>query len=90
MINENIIISDKISLLDALKIMDITQRKLLIICEGKRFIGVISIGDIQRAILRKQELTHPVMQYARKHITIASDTDDLESVKAKMRSDKIE
>lgn len=90
MINENIIISDKITLLDALKIMDSTRRKLLIVCEGKRFIGVISIGDIQRAILRKLELDRPVMEYARTEITIALDTDDLEKVKAKMRSDKIE
>lgn len=90
MINENIIISDKISLLDALKIMDSTRRKLLIVCEGKKFLGVISIGDIQRAILRKQELTHPVMEYARTEITVAQVTDDLEKVKTMMLSDKIE
>jgi len=90
MINEDIIISEKISLLDALKIMDSTRRKLLIVCTGKRFIGVISIGDIQRAILSKRELTHPVMEYARTEITVAQVTDDLEKVKAKMRSDKIE
>ena len=90
MINDNIIISDKITLLDALKIMDATRRKLLIVCEGKRFLGVISIGDIQRAILSKRELNSPVMEYARTVITIAHITDDLEKVKDKMRSEKIE
>ena len=90
MINENIIISKELSLLDVLGVMDKTNRKLLIVCEGNKFLGVISIGDIQRALLKKKELSSPVSEFTRTIITYASVTDDLDKVKAKMLSDKIE
>ena len=90
MINKNIIISDKISLIDSLSIMDDTNRKLLIVCEGKKFLGVISIGDIQRAILNKQNLSQSVSSVARQKVTYALESDDIEKVKAKMRKEKIE
>ena len=90
MINENIIISYDLSLLDVLGVMDKTNRKLLIVCEGKKFLGVISIGDIQRALLKKKDLSLPVSEFARTIITYASVIDDLDKVKAKMLSNKIE
>lgn len=90
MINSNIIISKKISLLESLKIMDQTNRKLLIVCDGNVFCGVISIGDIQRAILKKQDLSFPVSIFVRKKVTYAFTTDDMEKVKSKMREEKIE
>ena len=90
MINTNIIISNNISLIDSLNIMDQTNRKLLIVCDGDKFLGVISIGDIQRAILTKQDLTLPVSRFVRKKITYAFVTEDMEKVKSKMREEKIE
>ena len=77
-------------MLDALNIMDQTERKLLIVCEGKKFLGVISIGDVQRAILKKQKLSQPVSKFIRKKIIYASATDNMEKVKSKMREKKIE
>ncbi len=90
MINKEIIISKDISLLESLNIMDQTNRKLLIVCEMNTFLGVISIGDIQRAILQKKDLSLPVSSYLRETVTYASSSDDLEKVKAKMREEKIE
>lgn len=90
MINDNIIISNELSLLDVLGVMDKTNRKLLIVCDGKRFIGVISIGDIQRALLKKKNLSLSVSEFTRTVITYASVTDDLDIVKARMLSEKIE
>lgn len=90
MINSNIIITSGISLLDSLNIMDQTNRKLLIVCEEEKFVGVISIGDIQRAILKKQDMTLPVSAFIRKKVTYASAAEDREAVKAKMRKEKIE
>lgn len=90
MINRNIIINNKVSLLDSLNTMDKTNRKLLIVCEGENFQGVISIGDIQRAILNKQDLSLPVSNFVREKVTYALTTDDMESVKARMREEKIE
>lgn len=70
--------------------MDQTNRKLLLVCDGMKFIGVISIGDVQRAILNKRELSLPVIEFIRKKVTYALWTDDLEAVKTRMRNEKIE
>ena len=88
--NDRIIISDKISLLDALGIMDENNRKLLVVCDNNMFIGVVSIGDIQRAILKKMDLSLPVSNIIRKKVTYASVSDDIEKVKARMKEEKIE
>ena len=70
--------------------MDQTNRKLLIVCDNEKFLGVISIGDIQRAILNKQDLSLPVSTFVRKKITYALSTDDMEKVKSRMHEEKIE
>lgn len=90
MINNAIIISRDATLLDALKQMDREAKKLLIVCENRFFIGVISIGDIQRALLRKIELTTPIETVLRKKITVASSNDDIDQIKSIMKKDRIE
>ena len=76
--NTNLIINKEKTLLDVLKIMDTIDRKLLVICENNRFIGVISIGDIQRAILNKQNLSAKVVDYVRSDIIYARVNDSPE------------
>lgn len=90
MINEKIVISAEVRLLDALEIMDETNRKLLIVCEGLHFLGVISIGDIQRAILAKRDLMEPVKNFLRKKVTFAYDYQNVEIIKQNMQQGKIE
>lgn len=90
MISSDIIISNNLSLLDSLIIMDQTNRKLLIVCEGDKFLGVISIGDVQRAILKKRDMSLPVSMFIREKVTYALATEDMERVKSKMREEKIE
>ena len=48
------------SILDALKIMDSSKTKLLFVFEGDKFEGLLTIGDIQRAILKDVNLTSSV------------------------------
>lgn len=88
--NRDIIISNKMTLMEALSVMDKTNRRLLIICDGEIFVGVISIGDIQRALLDKQDLSNPVKNYGRNIITYASTDDDIGAVKELMRKNRIE
>lgn len=90
MINEKIVISADIRLLDVLEIMDKAERRLLIVCEGKAFLGVISIGDIQRAILAKRDLQEPVRNFLRKKVTFARDHEDVGQIKRIMQQKKIE
>ena len=50
---EKIKVSSDCLIIDALKLMDSLSRKLLIVMDGKFFLSVLSIGDIQRAIINK-------------------------------------
>ena len=66
------------SLLSALQQMDSIGRKLLIVVKEKRVHSLISIGDIQRAIIAKTDLDTPVSDVLRKDVRIAKVTDNLE------------
>ncbi|MCI8888529.1 MAG: NTP transferase domain-containing protein [Hungatella sp.] len=90
MIKSDQIIDGRVSLIEALNIMDTRDRKLLLICDGGLLQGVISIGDIQRALLGKKELSLSVLEFVRPDITVAYDDDDIESIKAKMCRERIE
>lgn len=90
MINNDIIISKDVSLLDALSVMDTVNRKLLIVCDHGKFLGVISVGDVQRALLKKQDLTLPVVQFIREDVDYSSVNEDRDFVKKRMREYRIE
>lgn len=78
------------SILFALKKMDILERKLLIIIKNDKFIGLLSIGDLQRAILKNLSLETPVKQLIRDDLKVAYVNDDIEKVKADMIELRIE
>ena len=62
----NFIIESNTTMLEALKIMDKLKLKLLIVMENNLFESVLSIGDIQRAIIASRTLTTPVSEILRK------------------------
>jgi dTDP-glucose pyrophosphorylase len=72
------------TILEALKKMDVLQVKLLFVFEDNSFKGLLSIGDIQRAIIRNESLETPVKNIIRKDITVAYTSEDDQSIKAKM------
>lgn len=84
------IISPCATLIEALRHMDEIGKKLLIICEGKKFIGVISIGDIQRALLSKDDLSENVRGYIREDIIFAYVNDSIIKIKKMMQEERIE
>ena len=86
----NIIISSDITLMEAMTIMDREKCRLLVICDGDIFKGVISIGDIQRAILKKFDFFTPVTHLTRSKVTFATTEDNIELVKSNMRKNRIE
>lgn len=80
----NNLIPPDTTILSALKIMDAINQKLLIIVEGEKFIGVLSIGDIQRAIINQKNLDAPVTDILRSIITVANVNEPEESIRRKM------
>jgi dTDP-glucose pyrophosphorylase len=78
------IIAPNDTILSALKRMDTIYQKLLIILNREDFIGLVSIGDIQRAIIRNISLDTPVIEIIRHNPRIATLETDFESIKKQM------
>lgn len=73
------------SLLSSLKQMDILGVKsLLVINENDLFVGILSIGDIQRAIIRNVSLESSVSYLLRPNPRIASPSTPLNQIKQQM------
>lgn len=73
------------SILSALKQMDVLKGKLLIVLQKGLFLSVLSIGDIQRAIIDNISLDTNVLKILRKDVRVANSSDDMVQVKAHMR-----
>ncbi len=81
---KNRIISKQATILDALKKMEALDKKLLIVLNDETFEGLISAGDIQRAIIQNKPLNTQIKQIQRKSIRVARPNDAFEMVKQMM------
>ena len=80
----NRIVQTNQSIIHAMKKMDIEKIKLLFIFENNRFKGLLTIGDIQRAILKDVDLSLPIITIFNSSKIYAKDTDTLDCIKRKM------
>ncbi len=80
---EELSISLNSTILDAIKRMDQLKRKLLIVVKDDKFYSLLSIGDIQRAIIKGIGFDNPIEKILRTKtkIKVARTEDDLNSVK---------
>lgn len=63
------IIDQNANLLDALKQMDAIDKKLLLVFDESKFVNILSVGDIQRAILKNYALNTPIKKYFKRKYT---------------------
>lgn len=77
-------IESSASLTTALKKMDKERTKLLIVGSKKKFEGLISIGDLQRTIIRNIDLNSPIASILRTDIIVATKGENSENIKNKM------
>lgn len=78
------------SIIRALKIMDAQKVKLLYVYDNDVFVSILTIGDIQRAIIANVDLNasiRGILDFDKKY---ASPSDSLEDIKQKMLSLKAE
>jgi dTDP-glucose pyrophosphorylase len=73
------------SIIAALKQMDEKKQKLLLVLDEGLFYSLLSIGDIQRAIIANVPLEEPISKILRPEVRVAKDTDEKEQIKAHMR-----
>ena len=74
------------SIINALKQMDDEHVKVLLVMDGKQFVGLLTIGDIQRAILRNvsTDMCIKTILDSNKEYSFLSDSKEV--IKKKMMS----
>lgn len=72
------------TIIEALKKMDIEKCKLLFVFDGDAFIGILTIGDIQRAIINVIEMTSPVSAILDTNKVYAFEGEKTDSIRQKM------
>lgn len=81
---KDLTIDHQSSILEALKRMDTIGRKLLIVEKNEKYYSLISIGDIQRAILNNLDLNSNLSSVVDTNKAIAKDSDRIEDIKETM------
>ena len=87
---QNISIQSNTNVLNALKQMDTFNCKLLIVFENEKFINILSIGDLQRAIIKNTPLDTSIKYILRNKIRIADEYDSIEHIKKQMLDYRME
>lgn len=82
---KEICISQEASIISAIKQMDAIKHKLLIVIKDEKFYSLLSIGDIQRAIIKGVDMNSPISTILREKTKVASVNDDMKVVKATMK-----
>jgi len=81
---ENRIVHPEASLLECLHRMDESNCKLLLVFQQDRFQSLVSIGDIQRAIIGGHGVNEPIKPILRTRINLASPQMPMDAIRAKM------
>ena len=81
---KNRIISTSDTLLVALKQMDTQKVKMLFVFDGEQFVSILTIGDIQRAIVNNIALETAVSNVVDRNKKFAYVGEPMESIRSKM------
>jgi dTDP-glucose pyrophosphorylase len=82
-IKDRVIQSDQ-NILQALQLMDKMMVKLLFVFQNDFFVGLLSIGDLQRGIIKNKSLETVVTEVMRDDITIVYSDESFDTIKKKM------
>ena len=81
---ENRKIGSASTLLSALKQMDAQHVKMLFVFEDDLFVSILTVGDIQRAIVKNIDLESPVSSIVVRDKKFAHEGDPMETIREKM------
>lgn len=81
---ENRIINSASSLLSALKQMDEQRVKMLFVFKEEHFVSILTIGDIQRAIVKNIALESPVSAIVDRNKKFAHSGESMDTIREKM------
>ena len=86
----NISIQPSASIIETLKKMDEAKARILLVFDNEHFEGVITIGDIQRAIIKNITLNEPISRVLDKDKIYGYLSDGKSVIKEKMRKMRAE
>lgn len=78
------VIAPSVSLLDAMKLMDEVKVKMLFVFEDEHFVSILTVGDIQRAIVKNIALEEQVGHVVERNKKFALKGEPMESIREKM------
>lgn len=87
---KNRIVAPDISILAAMKKMDEIKMKILFVYQDKEFDGILTLGDIQRAIIKGHSLTENISHILDRNKIYANAYENIDSIKNKMESIRAE
>ena len=87
---KDIRIESDVSILNALKLMDISHKRLLVVFKRDLFLGLLSIGDIQRAIITGISIDSMIINIIKKNPTVGSIKTPLDEIKKEMLKFRME
>lgn len=82
----DLIVSKEDTILGVIQKMDQAKRKLMIVMDQSKVASLISIGDIQRAIIKGTDLKSPIIQILRPDVKYATTEDNIQVVKENMKA----
>ncbi len=83
-------IGKECTLIEALKRMDETESKLLMVTDGGHLVGLLSIGDVQRGILARLPMSTPAGKILRKDFLYCGANDDPQKIRELMLENRCE
>lgn len=78
------IITSSSSLIEAMKLMDSSMVKILFVFEKEQFLSILTVGDIQRAIIAGHNLNEPISSILSTNKIYASIDEPEDSIRNKM------
>ena len=87
---ESQIVSPYLTLIGALKKMDEVKTKRLFVFDGNQFDCILTMGDIQRAIIRNVALSNPIAEILDRDKIYGKEGQSIESIKEIMLHENID
>lgn len=83
---QNRAIQGSVTVLQSLKKMDEVKVKMLFVFDGEQFLSILTIGDIQRAIIKGIDMNEPITAILDTRKKFAAPDESKESIREKMLS----
>lgn len=87
---EKYAIDKKASITDALKLMDENDNKLLLVFDQDAFLSILSIGDIQRSLLKENKLDQQIGNILRPEVKLATIDQSKDQIRELMLQFRME